>query len=58
MTLSFFFFFRQLGLFKSNIFPTVIDQIEHHEPYIKTTKKGERVIVDPQATMDRVTVTY
>ncbi|KAI5303224.1 hypothetical protein KEM56_007775, partial [Ascosphaera pollenicola] len=47
-----------IGLFKCNIYPTVIDQIKHHKAYIKITKKGERVIVDPQATIDKVTVTY
>ncbi|KAI9833920.1 MAG: hypothetical protein M1819_003429 [Sarea resinae] len=46
------------GLFKSNIAPTVIDQYPHQRPLIQTLKTGERVIVDPEATVQRMMLTF
>jgi dipeptide/tripeptide permease len=38
--------------------PTVLDQYTHQKPYVTTTKKGERVIVDPQMTIQRIMTIY
>ncbi|GAA5979350.1 hypothetical protein JCM10908_002891 [Rhodotorula pacifica] len=38
------------GMFKSNISPLIAEQVSQKRMYIKTTKKGERVIVDPAVT--------
>ncbi|CAK4025003.1 peptide transporter PTR2-A [Lecanosticta acicola] len=42
------------GGFKSNISPLLAEQIPQTRPKVITTKKGERVIVDPQVTYSRV----
>ncbi|WVQ94831.1 hypothetical protein IAU59_001914 [Kwoniella sp. CBS 9459] len=41
------------GFIKPCLAPLVCDQSPVKKPVIKTTKKGERVIVDPQATVQR-----
>ncbi|KII83937.1 hypothetical protein PLICRDRAFT_432549 [Plicaturopsis crispa FD-325 SS-3] len=46
------------GLFKSNIAPVVIDQYTQQRPYVKTLKTGERVIVDPETTVQRIMLTF
>ncbi|RJE20444.1 peptide transporter [Aspergillus sclerotialis] len=46
------------GLFKPNISPTVIDQVTFKKPFIRTLKSGERVIVDPETTIQRLTLTF
>ncbi|KAF8205384.1 putative MFS peptide transporter [Mycena galopus ATCC 62051] len=46
------------GIFKPNVAPTVLDQYTHQRPYVMTTKKGERVIVDPQMTIQRIMTIY
>ena len=45
-------------MFKSNIAPTIIDQYPHQTAYISTTKSGERVIVDPEVTVQRIMLTF
>ncbi|RMJ27484.1 peptide transporter [Aspergillus sp. HF37] len=42
------------GGFKSNISPLISEQYREDRPYIKTLKDGERVIVDPAATIARI----
>ncbi|EER27641.1 hypothetical protein D8B26_006266 [Coccidioides posadasii str. Silveira] len=42
------------GGFKSNISPLIAEQYKESHPYVTTTKKGERVIVDPAATISRI----
>ncbi len=42
------------GGVKSNVSPLIADQIPKKKPYIKVTKKGERVIVDPNITVQNV----
>ncbi|KAJ7852399.1 POT family-domain-containing protein [Mycena olivaceomarginata] len=46
------------GIFKPNVAPTVLDQYTHQRPYVTTTKKGERVIVDPEMTIQRIMTIY
>ncbi|PGG98225.1 hypothetical protein AJ79_08934 [Helicocarpus griseus UAMH5409] len=42
------------GGFKSNISPLIAEQYTEERMFIKTTKKGERVIVDPAVTISRI----
>lgn len=42
------------GAFKSNISPLVAEQYRKSKMFIRTTKTGERVIVDPTLTASRV----
>ncbi|KAI9846111.1 MAG: hypothetical protein M1837_004367 [Sclerophora amabilis] len=42
------------GGFKSNISPLIAEQYKEDRMFIGTTKKGERVIVDPAATIARI----
>ncbi|KAI8884310.1 PTR2-domain-containing protein [Backusella circina FSU 941] len=42
------------GGIKSNVAPLVAEQYQSKRAYIKTTKKGERVIVSPQATYQKI----
>ncbi|TEB30750.1 PTR2-domain-containing protein [Coprinellus micaceus] len=42
------------GLFKANISPLVAEQYRRTKLFVKTTKGGERVIVDPALTIARV----
>jgi len=43
-----------VGGFKSNISPLIAEQCTETVMHIKTTKKGERVIMDPTVTISRV----
>ncbi|KIY43855.1 peptide transporter PTR2A [Fistulina hepatica ATCC 64428] len=42
------------GFFKSNISPLVAEQYRLSKPFIRVTKHGERVIVDPIMTVSRM----
>ncbi|GIK06771.1 hypothetical protein Aspvir_002423 [Aspergillus viridinutans] len=42
------------GGFKSNISPLIAEQYREDVPYLKTLKNGDRVIVDPAATISRI----
>ena len=42
------------GGFKPNISPLVAEQLPHTTMRVATTKKGERVVVDPAVTSSRV----
>ncbi|KAJ2901511.1 putative peptide transporter ptr2-a protein [Zalerion maritima] len=42
------------GGFKPNISPLIIEQLPEKHFYVKTLESGERVIVDPQVTINRV----
>jgi len=46
------------GLFKSNISPTLLDQDTQKGLIIKTIKSGERVIVDPEVTAQRLVLAF
>jgi len=41
-------------MFKPNISPTLLDQMTNQVPEVATLKTGERVILDPEATTERV----
>jgi POT family proton-dependent oligopeptide transporter len=42
------------GLFKANISPLVAEQYRGDRPFIRVTKNGERVIVDPTVTISSI----
>lgn len=46
------------GIFKPNVAPIVLDQYKHQKPYTKTLKGGERVIVDPEVTVQRTMLVF
>ena len=46
------------GIFKPNVAPTLIDQYQHQKPYTKTLKSGEKVIVDPEITIQRILLIF
>jgi hypothetical protein len=41
-------------MFKPNISPTLLDQMPLTVPVAKTLKTGEKVVIDPEATTERV----
>lgn len=41
-------------MFKPNVSPTLLDQMKNRKIYTKTLKTGEKVIVDPEHTTERV----
>lgn len=45
-------------MFKPNVSPVLLDQITDTKPTIKTEKDGERVIVDPESTTERVVLWF
>ncbi|KAK5155212.1 peptide transporter ptr2 [Recurvomyces mirabilis] len=46
------------GLFKPNVAPTILDQYQHQRPWVKTLKSGEKVIVDPETTIQRIMLLF
>lgn len=45
-------------MFKPCVSPILLDQIDETKPTIKTLKTGERVIVDPESTTERVVLWF
>ena len=45
-------------MFKPNIAPTIIDQYVHQQEYTKVLKSGEKVIMDPEATIQRIMLIF
>ncbi|CAN8103218.1 unnamed protein product [Discula destructiva] len=56
--ISFFMLAIGAGIFKPNVAPTVLDQYTHQRQYTKVLKTGEKVIVDPETTIQRIMVIY
>ncbi|KAI0423668.1 PTR2-domain-containing protein [Xylaria sp. FL1042] len=46
------------GIFKPNISPTLIDQYQHQREYTKVLKSGEKVLVDPETTINRICLIF
>lgn len=42
------------GGIKANVTPMCAEQYQHAEPVLKTLKSGERVVVDPELTVQRL----
>jgi len=45
-------------MFKPNVSPTLLDQVDDTKPTIKVLKSGEKVIVDPESTTERVVLWF
>lgn len=56
--ISFFLLAIGAGIFKPCVTPTVIDQYTHQREYVKTLKSGEKVIVDPETTINRIMMIF
>ncbi|KAK5991705.1 MFS-type transporter ucsM [Cladobotryum mycophilum] len=56
--ISFFLLAIGAGIFKPNVAPTVLDQYTNQRQVIKTLKSGERVIIDPERTIQRVMLIF
>ncbi|KAF7557057.1 hypothetical protein G7046_g6119 [Stylonectria norvegica] len=56
--ISFFLLAIGAGIFKPNVAPMVIDQYTHQKEYVKTLKSGERVLVDPETTIQRIMLIF
>ncbi|PVH94284.1 PTR2-domain-containing protein [Periconia macrospinosa] len=46
------------GIFKPLVAPTLLDQYAHQKSYTKTLSSGEKVIVDPEITIQRITLIF
>ncbi|KAJ5984696.1 hypothetical protein N7481_006795 [Penicillium waksmanii] len=46
------------GIFKPNVSPLILDQNKNKKPFVRTLKSGERVIVDPEATTNRIMLLF
>lgn len=46
------------GIFKPNVSPLILDQNRHQQAHIRTLKSGERVVVDPEATVSRIMLLF
>lgn len=47
-----------LGMFKPCVAPTIIDQYQHQRSYTKVIETGEKVIVDPEITIQRIMLIF
>lgn len=56
--ISFFLLAIGAGLFKPNVVPLIIDQYTDQTEHVKTLKSGERVIVDPETTIQRIMLIF
>jgi dipeptide/tripeptide permease len=46
------------GILKPLIAPMLLDQLEHQKPYTKTLKSEEKVLVDPEITIQRILILF
>ncbi|KAI9742910.1 MAG: hypothetical protein M1818_003639 [Claussenomyces sp. TS43310] len=56
--IAFFILAFGAGIFKPNIAPTVLDQYAPQIEYTKVLKSGEKVIVDPETTIQRMMLIF
>ncbi|KAI0390898.1 POT family protein [Xylariaceae sp. FL0594] len=52
--ISFFLLALGAGIFKPNVAPTLMDQYQHQRQYTRVLKSGEKVIVDPEVTINHI----
>ena len=45
-------------MFKPNVSPILLDQIQETKPTVDTLEGGEKVIIDPEATTERVVLWF
>ncbi|OTA52374.1 POT family protein [Hypoxylon sp. EC38] len=55
---SFFLLAIGAGIFKPNVAPTVIDQYKYQREYTKVLKSGEKVLVDPETTVNHIMLIF
>ncbi|KAI1471672.1 PTR2-domain-containing protein [Daldinia caldariorum] len=55
---SFFLLAIGAGVFKPNIAPTVIDQYKYQREYTRVLKSGEKVLVDPETTVNHIMLIF
>ncbi|KAF4542981.1 Oligopeptide transporter [Lasiodiplodia theobromae] len=46
------------GLFKPNVAPVLLDQYEYQKPFTRVLESGEKVIVDPESTVQRLMLIF
>ncbi|OJD35944.1 ptr2-domain-containing protein [Diplodia corticola] len=46
------------GLFKPNVAPILLDQYQYQKPFTRVLKSGEKVIVDPESTIQRLMLVF
>lgn len=46
------------GLFKPNVAPVLLDQYPYQKPFTRVLKTGEKVIVDPESTVQRMMLIF
>ncbi|KAI1090078.1 POT family protein [Rostrohypoxylon terebratum] len=56
--ISFFLLAFGAGIFKPNVSPTVIDQYTYQREYTKVLKSGEKVLVDPETTVNHIMLIF
>jgi dipeptide/tripeptide permease len=56
--ISFILLAMGAGIFKPLVAPILLDQYEHQQPYTKTLKSGEKVIIDPETTIQRILLIF
>lgn len=56
--LSLFLLAIGAGMFKPCVAPTLMDQYQHQRSYTKTLPSGERVVVDPEITIQRMMLIF
>ncbi|KAH8884148.1 POT family protein [Thozetella sp. PMI_491] len=56
--ISFFLLAIGAGIFKPNVAPTVIDQYKYQREYTKVLKSGEKVLVDPETTVNHIMLIF
>ena len=56
--LSLFLLAIGAGIFKPNIAPTVLDQYRHQKAYTRDLPTGEKVVVDPESTIQRIMLIF
>ena len=55
---SFFILAIGAGIFKPNVAPTVIDQYKYQRAYTKVLISGEKVLVDPETTVNHIMLIF
>ncbi|KAI8627222.1 POT family protein [Xylariaceae sp. FL1651] len=56
--ISFFILAIGAGIFKPNVAPTLIDQYKYQRQYTRVLKSGEKVLVDPETTMNHILLIF
>ncbi|KAF6828751.1 MFS peptide transporter [Colletotrichum plurivorum] len=55
---SYFLLALGAGIFKPNVVPLIVDQYKHQREYTKVLKSGEKVLVDPETTVNHIMLIF